>query len=68
MNKNRYFLNHDPAVAAARDEQAAIYRRLRKTDLRIARLLYVRTKKAFTVLASALIDNAYSSGNGLNDL
>lgn len=64
MNKYRYWANHDPEVAAARNEQAAIYRRLRKTDLTIARLLYVRTKKAYTVLANMLTDDLYSTGNG----
>lgn len=68
MSEHRY--GNDPNVIAARSDMAAIYRKLRKTDLTIARLLYVRTKAAHVALASSLIDSLYTTGSGssLHDL
>ncbi len=61
MNEYRYHANRDPQVAAVRSELAAMYRRIRKKDLILARILYVRTRAAYKILSSALIDNLYDS-------
>ena len=51
--------NRIPEVAAVRNEQAAMYRRLRNTDPELARLLWRRVKNAYKIMSTQLVDNLY---------
>ena len=56
--------NRIPEIAAARKEQADMYRRVRTTDPKTARLLYFRVRNAYKILSNALIENVYGDFDG----
>ena len=50
----RRMIKREPDIAAARAEMAALYRRIRKTDHNIARLLHRRMANATAKMIDAL--------------
>lgn len=59
MNEYRFYINRLPEIAAHRADMAGMYRRLRKQNAGIARLLFVRTNAAYKLLKAAYIDRLY---------
>jgi hypothetical protein len=60
----KLYCKRQPDSAKARKAMADVYRKLRRQNAEIARLLWQREKAASKIIVAGMIDNLYQRGTG----